>query len=130
MCSPTCLFVLFCFVLFFFADDIKQKKLVYLYLSTYAETNEETALLVVNTLQKDCEHGNPMVRGLALRTICALRLRSFIGRSSPVVCACFPLLALLGGSVCVCVCACVSLRLEHRGRGVAVRRLPVTAERG
>lgn len=50
-----------------------QKKLVYLFLCTYAETNTELALLAINTLQKDCRDENPVVRGLALRALCSLR---------------------------------------------------------
>ena len=53
--------------------DLVQKKLVYLYLSNYAEANSEVALLTVNTLQKDCQDRNPVVRGLALRSMCSLR---------------------------------------------------------
>jgi len=54
-------------------QDPVQKKLVYLYLSNYAESNSELALLTVNTLQKDCQDRNPMIRGLALRSMCSLR---------------------------------------------------------
>jgi len=52
-----------------------QKKLVYLFLCTYAETNTELALLAINTLQKDCRDENPVVRGLALRALCSLRYK-------------------------------------------------------
>lgn len=55
-------------------QDPVQKKLVYLYLSNYAESNSELALLTVNTLQKDGQDRNPMVRGLALRSMCSLRI--------------------------------------------------------
>ncbi|KAL6066726.1 AP complex subunit beta [Balamuthia mandrillaris] len=54
--------------------DIIQKKLVYLYLSTYAQSNPELSLLAVNTFQKDVSDINPMIRGLALRYLCSLRL--------------------------------------------------------
>ncbi len=47
--------------------DLVQKKLVYLYLCTYAESHPELSLLAINTLQKDFSDDNPMVRGLALR---------------------------------------------------------------
>jgi len=55
-----------------------QKKLVYLYLSNYAESNSELALLTVNTLQKDCQDRNPMIRGLALRSMCSLRIPNIL----------------------------------------------------
>ena len=54
--------------------DLVQKKLIYLYISEYAEKNPEIALLSVNTLQRDAADQDPMVRGLALRTMCSLRI--------------------------------------------------------
>eukprot|EP00062_Callorhinchus_milii_P009428 gi/632953230/ref/XP_007892303.1/ PREDICTED: AP-4 complex subunit beta-1 [Callorhinchus milii] len=54
--------------------DIVQKKLVYLYMCTYAALKPDLALLAINTLRKDCADSNPMVRGLALRSMCSLRM--------------------------------------------------------
>ncbi|XP_067863404.1 AP-4 complex subunit beta-1 isoform X1 [Heptranchias perlo] len=54
--------------------DIVQKKLVYLYMCTYAALKPNLALLAINTLRKDCTDPNPMVRGLALRSMCSLRM--------------------------------------------------------
>ncbi|KAM8975353.1 AP-4 complex subunit beta-1 isoform 1-T1 [Pelodytes ibericus] len=54
--------------------DIVQKKLVYLYMCTYAARQPDLALLAINTLCKDCSDPNPMVRGLALRSMCNLRM--------------------------------------------------------
>ncbi|CAH2220230.1 AP-4 complex subunit beta-1 [Pelobates cultripes] len=54
--------------------DIVQKKLVYLYMCTYAALKPDLALLAINTLCKDCSDPNPMVRGLALRSMCNLRM--------------------------------------------------------
>uniref|UniRef100_A0A8C2D5I5 Adaptor related protein complex 4 subunit beta 1 n=1 Tax=Cyprinus carpio TaxID=7962 RepID=A0A8C2D5I5_CYPCA len=54
--------------------DIVQKKLVYLYMCTYASDKPDLALLAVNTLRKDCADPNPMVRGLALRNMCNFRM--------------------------------------------------------
>lgn len=54
-------------------QNLVQKKLIYLYLCNYAESHSELTLLTVNTLQKDCRDGNPMIRGLALRAMCNLR---------------------------------------------------------
>ncbi|MEE6493296.1 hypothetical protein FKM82_016786 [Ascaphus truei] len=54
--------------------DIVQKKLVYLYMCTYAALKPDLALLAINTLCKDCSDANPMVRGLALRSMCNLRM--------------------------------------------------------
>eukprot|EP01147_Barroeca_monosierra_P004316 gene4316-6624_t len=58
--------------------DLVQKKLVYLYLCNYAESNSELALLTVNTLQKDCRDSNPVIRGLALRSMCNLRVPNLV----------------------------------------------------
>eukprot|EP00300_Choanocystis_sp_HF-7_P040041 c6447_g1_i1.p1 GENE.c6447_g1_i1~~c6447_g1_i1.p1 ORF type:complete len:738 (-),score=203.98 c6447_g1_i1:33-2246(-) len=56
--------------------DVVQKKMIYLYITNYAHAdgNRETALLAVNTLQSDCRDEDPMIRGLALRTLCSLRV--------------------------------------------------------
>ncbi|KAH0618951.1 hypothetical protein JD844_018525 [Phrynosoma platyrhinos] len=54
--------------------DIVQKKLVYLYMGTYAPLKPDLALLAINTLCKDCSDPNPMVRGLALRSMCSFRM--------------------------------------------------------
>ena len=53
--------------------DLVQKKLVYMYLSNYAEANKDTSILAVNTLLKDCHDQNPMVRGLSLKSLSSLR---------------------------------------------------------
>ena len=50
------------------------KKMVYLYICTYAAVHPELSLLAINTLQKDCRDEDPMTRGLALRSFTSLRL--------------------------------------------------------
>lgn len=52
--------------------------MVYLYLTSQAEQKPDLALLCINTLQKDCRDDNPMVRGLALRSLCSLRLPNIV----------------------------------------------------
>ncbi|XP_067414871.1 AP-4 complex subunit beta-1 isoform X2 [Emydura macquarii macquarii] len=54
--------------------DLVQKKLVYLYMGSCAPLQPGLALLAINTLCKDCADPNPMVRGLALRSMCGLRM--------------------------------------------------------
>ncbi|CAG9324707.1 unnamed protein product [Blepharisma stoltei] len=56
-------------------NDIVQKKMIYLYLVTYVEANQEQALMAINTFFKDCKSTNPdpKIRGLALRNLCSLR---------------------------------------------------------
>ena len=54
------------------------KKMVYLYIGTYAPSNPELSLLAINTLQKDCRDEDPMTRGLALRSFTSLRLPNIV----------------------------------------------------
>ncbi|PIK51466.1 putative AP-4 complex subunit beta-1 isoform X1 [Apostichopus japonicus] len=58
--------------------DLTCKKLVYLYISQYAKRNPDVALLTINSLQKDCVDPNAMIRGLALKTLCNIRLPEFL----------------------------------------------------
>ena len=58
--------------------DVVVKKMVYLFLCNYAVQHAELTLLAINTLQKDCRDEDPMIRGLALRSLCSLRLDSII----------------------------------------------------
>ncbi len=58
--------------------DIVVKKMVYHYLSNYAHQNPDLALMCINTLRRDCDNEDPMVRGLALRSLCSLRLDSIL----------------------------------------------------
>jgi len=66
-------------------NDLVQKKMVYLYLVNYAESNSELAILAVNTLQKDCRDDDPMIRGLALRSLCSLNLLNMVEYLQPAV---------------------------------------------
>ena len=54
--------------------NIELKKLVYLYLMNYAKSNPELALLAVNTFVRDSADPNPLVRGLAIRTMGCIRV--------------------------------------------------------
>merc|ERR1719159_1734970 len=66
-------------------NDLVQKKMVYLYLVNYAESNSELAILAVNTLQKDCRDDDPMIRGLALRSLCSLNIYNLLEYLEPAV---------------------------------------------
>lgn len=59
-------------------SDLVQKKMVYLYLCTYAASKPDLTLLAVNTLQRDCRDDDPMIRGLALRSLCSLRVANLV----------------------------------------------------
>ena len=65
--------------------DLVQKKMIYLYLVNYAESNPELAILAVNTLQKDCRDDDPLIRGLALRSLCSLKLGNMVEYLEPAI---------------------------------------------
>jgi hypothetical protein len=57
-------------------DDIELKKLTYLYLMTYSSSEPEQAIMAVNTFVNDSQDQNPLVRALAVRTMCRIRLQN------------------------------------------------------
>eukprot|EP01038_Epipyxis_sp_PR26KG_P005129 gene5129-7145_t len=58
--------------------DIVVKKMVYLYLCNYAVKEPDLAIMCINSLRRDCDNEDPLVRGLALRSLCNLRLESIL----------------------------------------------------
>ena len=51
-------------------QNLELKKLVYLYFINYAKSQPDLAVLAVNTFRKDArERVNPLIRGLAVRTM-------------------------------------------------------------
>eukprot|EP01017_Pseudomicrothorax_dubius_P016528 TRINITY_DN1875_c0_g2_i6.p1 TRINITY_DN1875_c0_g2~~TRINITY_DN1875_c0_g2_i6.p1 ORF type:complete len:411 (-),score=128.24 TRINITY_DN1875_c0_g2_i6:134-1366(-) len=54
-------------------SDMIQKKMIYLYLANYAESNASLAIMAINTYLKDCKAADGKTRGLALRSLCSLR---------------------------------------------------------
>ncbi|TMW87754.1 hypothetical protein EJD97_019520 [Solanum chilense] len=59
-------------------SDIVLKKMCYLYVGNYAKHNPDLALLTINFLQRDCKDEDPMIRGLALRSLCSLRVTNLV----------------------------------------------------
>lgn len=59
-------------------SDIVLKKMCYLYVGNYAKVNPDLALLTINFLQRDCHDEDPMIRGLALRSLCSLRVANLV----------------------------------------------------
>lgn len=57
-------------------DDLELKKLVYLYLINYSSQEPEQAIMAVNIFLQDCVDKNPLVRALAVRTMCRIKLES------------------------------------------------------
>jgi vesicle coat complex subunit len=59
--------------------NIEIKKLVYLYIINYAKSQPDLAILAVNTFRKDArERANPLMRGLAVRTMGCIGVESII----------------------------------------------------
>ncbi|KAK5085744.1 AP-3 complex subunit beta [Lithohypha guttulata] len=54
--------------------NLEVKKLVYVYLLHYAESDPDLALLSVNAIQKSLSDQNPQVRAMALRTMAGMRI--------------------------------------------------------
>ena len=50
-------------------EDIKVKKISYIFIMEYAQKNNDLAILAINTILKDTEDPNPVIRSLAVRTI-------------------------------------------------------------
>lgn len=59
-------------------SDIVLKKMCYLYVGNYAKYNPDLSLLTINFLQRDCKDEDPMIRGLALRSLCSLRVENLV----------------------------------------------------
>ncbi|KAL8784833.1 MAG: hypothetical protein Q9213_003737 [Squamulea squamosa] len=54
--------------------NIEVKKLVYIYLLHYAESEPDLALLSINTIQKSLTDQNPQVRAMALRVMSGIKV--------------------------------------------------------
>lgn len=57
-------------------SDLQLKKLVYLYLVNYSSQEPEQAIMAVNTFIQDSQDASPIIRALAVRTMCRIRLPS------------------------------------------------------
>ncbi|KPI90585.1 putative beta-adaptin [Leptomonas seymouri] len=68
-----------------FTTDLVCKKLIYLYLTTQSKGNEELAVLAINALVKECNDQDPVVRGVALRSLAAMHVPSLLEYLAPLV---------------------------------------------
>jgi vesicle coat complex subunit len=59
-------------------EELRLKKMLYIYTNYYASKKPELALLTVNILTKDCGDQDPTVRALALRSLCSLRVENLV----------------------------------------------------
>ncbi|OHS95058.1 Adaptin N terminal region family protein [Tritrichomonas foetus] len=57
-------------------EDIQLKKLIYIYLVNFATSEPEQAIMAVNCFIKDSENPNPIIRALAVRTMCRIKLET------------------------------------------------------
>lgn len=57
-------------------NNMSLKKLIYLYLINYSSQEPEQAIMAVNMFIKDSQNPNPIVRALAVRTMCRIRIQS------------------------------------------------------
>ncbi|XP_032471700.1 AP-2 complex subunit beta-like isoform X2 [Phocoena sinus] len=55
-------------------DNLELKKLMYLYLMSYAKSQPDMAIMAVNSFVKDCEDPNPLIRALAVRTMGSIQV--------------------------------------------------------
>ena len=55
-------------------NNVEVKKLVYMYLTHYAEVKQDVALLSVNSFQMELKNPNQIVRAQALRSLTSIRL--------------------------------------------------------
>lgn len=56
------------------SHNLEVRKLVYIYLLRYAESEPDLALLSINTFQKDLTDSSPLIRAMALRVLSGIRV--------------------------------------------------------
>ena len=66
-------------------QDLPLKKMLYLYLRSTARQNSEVSLLVVQQFLNDTNDVDPRIRGLAVRSMCSLRVPELLESVFPVV---------------------------------------------
>lgn len=59
--------------------------MVYQYITHYAHQNQDVAILTINTLSRDSCDENPLVRGLALRSLSSLRIPKLVEHLLPLI---------------------------------------------
>ena len=65
--------------------DLVEKKLIYLYLGIYSNTNADYARMAINTFLKDASSPNPNFRAFALRNLSNLRFKGREEYTLPVL---------------------------------------------
>lgn len=68
-----------------FTGDEITKKMIYFYLTTYAEDNPDLSVMAINTFQKDCKHTSSKIRGHALRNLCSFKSSDYVNNVLPTI---------------------------------------------
>jgi AP-4 complex subunit beta-1 len=68
-----------------YINDEVMKKMIYFYLTTYAEDNPDLSIMAINTFKKDCKHTSANIRGLALRNLCSFRSSDYVNSVLPTL---------------------------------------------
>lgn len=63
------------------SPSVEIRKLVYIYLLRYAETNSDLLLLSINTFQRDLADHSPLIRSMAIRVLTSIRLSVIQGET-------------------------------------------------
>lgn len=66
-------------------SNLVVKKMAYHFLTISARNSPDLIVLAINTLLKDATDSNPMVRGLAIKTLCSLKQESCVDQGAKVV---------------------------------------------
>lgn len=68
-----------------FTNDPVMKKMIYFYLTTYAEEHPDLSIMAINTFKKDCKHTSSRIRGMALRHLCSFKSSDYVDNVLPVL---------------------------------------------
>lgn len=68
-----------------FTNDPIMKKMIYFYLTTYAEEHPDLSIMAINTFKKDCKHASSRIRGMALRHLCSFKSSDYVDNVLPVL---------------------------------------------
>jgi len=71
-----------------YTNSLIQKKMIYLYLTKYAEQMPDLCVMAINTFLKDIDNKSEKIRGLALRNLCSLRFSGAFEYLQPSIMKC------------------------------------------
>ena len=67
------------------AHDIPCKRQVYTIMTAIARKDPDTTILITNTLLKDCNSENPIIKGMALRAICDIPITTITDQLPKII---------------------------------------------